>query len=153
MPRPSGPFGPDASGMPPSEGDLRRSISTSYYALFHLMLERVTDRLVGGSLRGTSDYCEIYRSFGHDAIKQACQALNKNGSNANDDLRSIAAAFIKGLEERATADYDPTGAITYERAHLQFLRVNAVMPRLMLLHEADVMKIAVGCLGRRVRGR
>ncbi|WP_428395278.1 hypothetical protein [Lichenicoccus sp.] len=132
---------------------MRRSISTTYYALFHSILERVTDRLVGKALRGTPDYRDIYRSFGHNEVKTVCKALTRQDSNAGDDLRSIAQAFVQGLEERETADYDPIAEITYERAQLQFVLVNSVIPKLMLLHEADVMKIAVGCLGRRVRGR
>lgn len=97
--------------------DIRRAISASYYALFHLTLTALADEIVGVSQRGTSRYGLIHRGIDHRAIKDLCTVIAKATppskyssyipvSGFGQDILVFADAFVDLQERRHRADYD-----------------------------------------------
>jgi hypothetical protein len=90
----------------PTQASLRRSVSTAYYALFHLLIQEASDNW---SRADTRDY--LARAFAHRTMKQACTwAENATYDPANSPLviaklRSVARAFRELQLQRHLADY------------------------------------------------
>jgi uncharacterized protein (UPF0332 family) len=90
----------------PTQASLRRSVSTAYYALFHLLIQEAS---ANWSRADTRNY--LARAFEHRTMKQAC----KWAENATYDptissqvvakLRSVARAFRELQLQRHLADY------------------------------------------------
>ena len=56
------------------QADLRRAVSTAYYALFHGLAETAADRLVGATppARRYLAWSRVYRDLNHTSAKKAC---------------------------------------------------------------------------------
>ena len=52
----------------PKQASLRRAVSASYYALFHLLVDEASRRLVGGANRA-SLRTSLGRAFNHGAMR------------------------------------------------------------------------------------
>jgi hypothetical protein len=102
----------------PRQADLRRSISSAYYGLFHATLTAAADEVVGMTRRTTAQYSLVYRSVGHRALRELCLEVKKpilpsrylryeprGGFGAN--IKAFAAAMAELQEKRHAADYDP----------------------------------------------
>ncbi len=107
------------------EADLRRGISTAYYALFHLLIkEAMTSFVTDPSFRP-----RVARALQHGPMKSVCEKYNPARPNGAGqfvtqqshgfpaqiiapDVRQIAAAFIALHEAREQADYDDGATIT-----------------------------------------
>ena len=72
--------------------DLRRSISTSYYALFHGLAEPAA-------------WSRVYRDLNHLTVKKACSRPELQV--CSQELARFLMAFPTGQEVRHQADYDP----------------------------------------------
>ncbi len=101
------------------EADLRRGISTAYYALFHLLMkEAMTSFVTDPSFRS-----RVARALQHGPMKSVCEKYNPARPNGAGqfvtqqshgfpaqiiapDVRQIAAAFIALHEAREQADYE-----------------------------------------------
>ena len=60
------------SGAPqPTQADLRRAVSTAYYALFHCLAGTAADLLTGAS-RG-KEWHQVYRALEHGKARDACR--------------------------------------------------------------------------------
>lgn len=96
----------NASPKRPRQADLRRAISTAYYALFHAMAKDAADMLVGvGPNRPDKAWTHTYRSLQHGDAKSACEAVrNLNFPNT---IKTCADAFVALQQKRHDADYDP----------------------------------------------
>jgi uncharacterized protein (UPF0332 family) len=81
----------------PKQANLRRAISTAYYALFHLL---IADAVAYWKLeRQRSSFARV---FEHKKMKGAC----KNCNAPNGDLRAVAESFVELQQSRHLADYD-----------------------------------------------
>lgn len=98
----------------PRQADLRRAISTAYYAAFHALAHECGDRFVGTNKtsRSTRAWAQAYRALEHGFAKQQCRKAADKGFP--DRIVQFADAFLSLQEERHRADYDPTA--TYTRA-------------------------------------
>lgn len=96
----------------PSQADLRRSISTAYYALFHRLVDDGASRL--GIVGEPQDV--LARTFTHTDMKKSCQLLLKSpvpqaavpllgASITSDELKNVARTFVVLQELRHEADY------------------------------------------------
>ena len=58
-------------GSRPRESDLRRAISTTYYALFHALCQNCADAFIGtqGAERSKTAWRQAYRSPRHNLVK------------------------------------------------------------------------------------
>ena len=111
------------------EADLRRGISTAYYALFHLLIkEAMTSFVTDPSFRP-----RVARALQHGPTKSVCEKYNPARPNGAGqfvtqqshgipaqiiapDVRQIAAAFIALHEAREQADYDDGATIQHTEA-------------------------------------
>jgi uncharacterized protein (UPF0332 family) len=97
-------------GVNPSQASLRRSVSTAYYALFHLLIEHAAPRWQGSSEARTG----FERGFQHGSMKNvsmqfrgpAWKDWHGNRQSVPLALRRVAGAFVDLQDERHTADYD-----------------------------------------------
>ncbi|TXM75773.1 hypothetical protein FV218_08065 [Methylobacterium sp. WL69] len=107
-----------APGTVPNQAQIRRSVSTAYYALFHAVLRRAADHLVGADQSHTAAYALVYRAFVHGRMKEVCQVIDKPSLSAPNQeklkrtafgspLRFFATAFVELQDARHRADYDP----------------------------------------------
>lgn len=144
----------------PKQASLRRSISTSYYALFHLLIQDATG-IIGTNMTNVARE-GIARWFNHGEMKQACnffstatspmkekapkQLSSILGRSVPADLQSVASAFIRLQEARHDADYNLTETWTRLTAQ-QYVdiarRAFEAWARLKKSHEANVFAIAL----------
>jgi uncharacterized protein (UPF0332 family) len=97
-------------GSNPSQAALRRSVSTAYYALFHLLVEDAAQRWQGSMAAVTG----LERALNHGPMKNSSlQFRSPTWTDWHDidqpvppELRSVALAFIELQEKRHTADYN-----------------------------------------------
>ncbi|MDX2179886.1 MAG: hypothetical protein SFV18_09860 [Bryobacteraceae bacterium] len=95
---------------PSAEASLRRSISTSYYALFHFLVDSSVKRFA--KHEGLRD--RLKRCFDHGDMKLASDAFSKSTERAKalvlgpipQEVEFIAEAFVELQKERHFADYD-----------------------------------------------
>lgn len=107
----------------PQQASLRRSVSTAYYALFHLLVDDVGRLFAGGSVpAGLRDL--VKRAFQHGAMQEASKAFSQNLpvhvkqviAIASPDLQEVAATFVTLQEARHRADYDLSRYFTRREA-------------------------------------
>jgi hypothetical protein len=90
----------------PRQADLKRAVSTAYYALFHALAKDAADLLVGvGRNRPAHAWSQVYRSLQHGDAKRACEAVRNLGFPQT--IVACADAFVALQQQRHDADYDP----------------------------------------------
>ncbi len=106
------------SVQPASEAQLRRAVSTAYYAVFHQVLRAEAARFMGPGMEQTSGYRLIYRGFNHGRVRTICRALNVaklspaiqkqlGRGTVSLDMRTFS-EYFGGLQDvRELAAYDP----------------------------------------------
>jgi hypothetical protein len=99
------------------ETDLRRSISTAYYGIFHFILRYVADTITGPGNRSTELYNLVYRSVEHKSLKTLCDQFR--GSTLSKQVKPYEPVGGFGpiiefsrltatlYEQRIWADYNP----------------------------------------------
>jgi hypothetical protein len=110
-----------APGVVPvaTQAQLRRAVSTAYYALFHTVLAAGSARFVGADKAGNPGYSIIYRSFAHGRMRSVCEAIdvsvlsrtlerNLRRTSVSLEARGFAGRFVVLQDARHLADYDPT---------------------------------------------
>lgn len=98
---------PASPNRRPKQANLRRSVSTAYYAVFHALARTCADALVGTNKadRPNRAWVEVYRGLEHGAAKNAC---NGAGNVAfPQQIKDFADAFRQLQAARHAADYDP----------------------------------------------
>lgn len=94
-------------GRKPRQADLRRAVSSAYYAVFHALAKTCADVLVGKtkSKRPNKAWVEVYRGLDHGIAKTACErAGNVAFPQA---IKDFSDAFGQLQFARHCADYDP----------------------------------------------
>jgi uncharacterized protein (UPF0332 family) len=98
------------SATDPEQAWLRRSVSTAYYAVFHLLVQEATLRWSGSP----ASQLGLERAFKHDLMKEASRAV-ANGTWAgwstpplavSPELRIVARSFTTLQDARHQADYN-----------------------------------------------
>jgi len=101
----------------PRQVDVRRSISSAYYAIFHAVITAAADEFVGAVHRSTREHGLVMRSVDHRTIKTICIDLTKTQlprayrsyvppAGFADDITAFADVFSDLQEQRHAADYD-----------------------------------------------
>ena len=75
----------------PLQASLRRAVSASYYALFHLLVDDATRLMLAGRDRTALRHC-LARAFGHAAMRQVAQQFSND---------SVSPKLSPGLDGRA----------------------------------------------------
>ena len=99
-----------ASSAEPEQSDLRRSVSTAYYAAFHALAEVCADEVVGGSAerRATPEWTRAYRALDHGRSRQALREVTSTTATSLDPrLVAFGSTLDLMRERRLAADYDP----------------------------------------------
>jgi hypothetical protein len=109
---------PAAPAAPPkTEAELRRAISTAYYALFHLLINASTTRGVPTEpLRGY-----VARTFEHRDMAGVCKkysnrATDLTGQTVPMEIQRIALYFVELQNARMKADYNIKDSVTQQYA-------------------------------------
>jgi hypothetical protein len=98
---------------PKTEAELRRGISTAYYALFHLLVDVTTTRGVAtAALRA-----HVARNFEHRNMRAVCAkyaglVTDKAGQPVPLEIQRIADGFVQLQEARYKADYNVKDPVT-----------------------------------------
>ena len=151
---------PEDSGVS-AEARVRRSISTSYYALFHFLVNEACSRLVGAG--GIQRRRILGRSFTHSGIRTALGKVR--GANIDPSIhefmqgpggpvpppafaQALAAVFVAVEGARNDADYDLNKMLSVTDAHLAAVRVRLAIEawRDALSVEDEDFKASLGLL-------
>ncbi len=121
------------------EADLRRGISTAYYALFHLLIKEAMTNFVSDPVFRT----KVGRAFQHGPMRSVCDKYNPAKPDKNTgqfttqegqgfpsqviapDVREIAATFIALYDAREKADYDDATTVQHTEALTAVQRVES----------------------------
>lgn len=106
-------------GIAPTDAQLRRAVSSAYYAVFHKILRAAAERFAGPGQEGSGAYGTLYRSFDHAHMSRVCDDLQASTlrdrvkrmlrrDSVSQQTRDFAGAFPELQEARHQADYDPT---------------------------------------------
>lgn len=139
-----------------TETDLRRSVSASYYALFHAICDNAAAVLAQRFAAQRSRLklsSAVRRTITHAQVKRACEVLTsppKVAANSwrnllhdpiEPELITVATVFIELQEARNSADYDSLAKFV-EKEVLEF-RDRAMMAHTDLLSIYDTPNAAV----------
>ena len=100
----------------PRQASLRRAVSASYYAVFHLLIDEATRLMISRRGRAALRRC-LARAYAHANMRQVAQQfasggvspklrLGLNGQRLQPGLVAVAAAFVDLQQARHEADYD-----------------------------------------------
>ena len=97
----------------PRQMDLRRAVSTAYYAVFHALCRSNAETLIGTTTtaQSTDPWVHAYRALDHGSAKELLGKYRLK-SNIHTDIRAFATAFANFQEQRHDADYDPRKVFT-----------------------------------------
>jgi hypothetical protein len=101
----------------PTEAELRRAISTAYYALFHLLIDAATTR--GVTTAALRSY--VARNFEHRAMLAVCRRytqrpVDMTGQPIPAEIKRIADNFTQLQDARHKADYNVKDSVTSSEA-------------------------------------
>lgn len=101
-----------------SQADLRRAVSTAYYAVYHALAKVAADSLVGADRenRPNNAWVEVYRGLSHGATKDSCAKSKMVGFPL--EIEGFADIFVQLQDARKRVDYDPRCRTTIEAAKL-----------------------------------
>jgi uncharacterized protein (UPF0332 family) len=117
------------TGRKPRQVELRRSVSATYYAVFHTVLIAAADEFVGKTFRNNPRYTLVYRSIDHAAIRKTCEEAERKNPSAKfskilpnggfeDAIKQFSNLTLALQSKRHEADYDPSKQLTSSDAIL-----------------------------------
>ena len=101
------------SSRRPRQADLKRAVSTAYYAVFHELCRTVADLMIGtsGSDRSLPAWRQAYRSVDHSFAKSQCRKRTVMAKFPK-DIEDFGNLFVDLQDDRHRADYDPAAIFT-----------------------------------------
>lgn len=96
----------------PRQADLRRAVSTAYYALFHALAACAADTLIGPNPASRIEplWLQTYRTLDHGQAKERCQGAMMGLFPPG--IRDFARQFVEMQVQRHDADYNPGATFT-----------------------------------------
>jgi hypothetical protein len=100
----------------PRQANLKRAVSTVYYALFHCLARSGADLMIGSTKAARSEdaWSQVYRALDHATAKKACNNVAVIRMLPQ-GVQELAAKFRDMQTKRHDADYNP-GARFYKSA-------------------------------------
>ena len=91
----------------PRETNLRRAVSTTYYAMFHCLAGSCADLIVGGAGANRSKHAwrQAYRALDHRTARKRCESQDIRQFPV--EIQDFANVFTDAQKKRHLADYDP----------------------------------------------
>jgi hypothetical protein len=134
----------------PRQAELKRAVSTAYYALFHALAKDAADLMVGvGPNRPRQAWSHIYRSLQHGDAKNACESARN--LSFPPPVVAIAESFLMLQQERHDADYDPDSRVLRADALAAIDRAGTAIEGLRSATRHDCKAFAVHLLHRKRR--
>ena len=101
----------------PRQADLRRAVSTAYYALFHALAACAADTLIGPNSASRIEplWLQTYRTLEHGYAKERCQGAMMGLFPL--EIREFAQQFVDMQGQRHDADYNP--GVTFTRSEVR----------------------------------
>lgn len=158
-----------AEARRPRQASLRRSISATYYSLFHFLVHECTVAFVGTS-RSTRLLREaLSRSFDHGTMRDVALRFSTGRGSVPrilqhclppdarglDDLALVSSMLLRLQDQRHLADYDLSARFTRREALLAVRDAEQAMAawrRIRKSDEAQVFRVAL-VAWRGLRGR
>lgn len=132
----------------PSQSDLKRAISTAYYALFHAIARHGADALIGvGRLRKDGAWLQTYRALDHGPARNACEQLRGQGFPPH--LCECGETFIQLQRAQHAADYDPSRRVSGADALAAITLAETAIAKLDTATRKDRRALAVQLLLKR----
>lgn len=128
---------------------MRRSVSTSYYAVFHALARLCADDLIRDE--ASPDWDRTYRALDHGQAKADLLALA--AERKEPALGRIADTFGNLQLDRHAADYDPRGEFSAQEADSWVLVASEAVAELGRLEAPLRRRLAVRLMLRTRRGR
>lgn len=134
----------------PRQANLRRAVSSAYYALFHYLIDQACRTVIDTHQVNLPYRQVIARSFEHGSMKQACKVFGGGtlpqfvlrglpaGFSVPSRIRNAASTFVDLQELRHTADYDLTRNFT--RSEVLTLVQLSDQARVLFHSESDRVK-------------
>ncbi|MGP9820632.1 hypothetical protein ACTZWW_11500 [Salinarimonas sp. NSM] len=94
----------------PRQANLKRAVSTAYYATFHAVARICANALVGASKARTDAWVLTYRGLQHGFAKDVLARRDTRAMHGG--VHEFASAFVLLQEMRHQADYDPRASFT-----------------------------------------
>lgn len=93
----------------PRQSNLRRAVSTAYYAVFHCLAKNCANLLIGtaSASRSKPAWKQVYRALEHGQTKKNCTSEQQILSRFPRDIQDFANIFVDLQLKRHSADYDP----------------------------------------------
>ncbi len=131
----------------PTSADIRRAISTAYYAAFHALTTSNADALIGPAHDplAIDTWIRIYRGLSH---KYAKAQLQNNRSSLPVDAQIFADLFRDLQNERHNADYNPLAVFTIQTATTWLNKAEVAITDFLQLGRNDRAAIAIFTLTR-----
>ena len=122
----------ESGATQPTQADLRRAVSTAYYALFHCLAAAAADLLTGAG-PGSPEWHQVYRALEHGKARGACQ---QHGALRAFPvaIRRFAEAFVELQKARQQADYAHEGQYSKLRV---LAMIDAVEDAIVQFEQAD----------------
>jgi uncharacterized protein (UPF0332 family) len=136
----------------PRQADLKRAISSAYYGLFHAIMTRAADQVVGIGKRSTDLYELVYRSVDHARLKAVCNQIASESSKIapympsrrfGAEIKDVARAIVDMQEKRHTADYNPLFHATKSGVKISLREARAALQTFHAAPEADVEALSL----------
>ncbi len=108
----------DRNRLEPRQADLKRAMSTAYYAVFHALCRNCADCLVGTEMpcRSQSAWLQAYRAVNHGEAKNRFSRSDGRTHPVMDlfptKIQEFATCFVALQKKRHQADYDPEFVLT-----------------------------------------
>jgi len=138
----------------PKQATLRRSISTAYYAVFHLLVANAAISLVPNKPFGL--VAKVSRAFQHGEMRQACMSFHNGDSpesvrtllspKVSKDLQFVAATFVALQQLRHRADYDTGLIFTRAQASEAVNRAEALFAAWNRIAKTDEARVFLAAL-------
>jgi hypothetical protein len=138
----------------PSQANLRRAISSAYYALFHLFIAEAVERLLPAEPPGLRERAS--RAFSHGEMKQVCVRFLARRIvedftpllrvNTSPELLSIAQTFLNLQDERHSADYDVSIFLVRAETLLSLDEARRAFTNWKLIRETDEATVFLAAL-------
>ena len=94
----------------PRQAELRRAVSTAYYALFHALAFCCAHRLAGSD-RTNAAWVQTYRALEHGHARNQCDNQSVMGGFPQ-EIQDFGNCFILMQAQRQRADYSPSATFT-----------------------------------------
>jgi hypothetical protein len=142
----------------PRQANLRRAVSSAYYAVFHFLVDQ-SCRVVIGAQHEQGPYRRVLgRAFSHVTMKQACNSFAggtlKTGAakglptafSISTPTKLIAAVFNDLQEKRHASDYDLTSRFRRSDVLLLIEQVEDAIEQFQSLGPSNEEKFFLACL-------